>query len=170
MMRRPWKSRPGPLIMRVRVPELAPSKSTSLPHVLRTWRRTKTTRFAAHPALCPQASKERSRNDKLFSSRHTLVFNIWLGVCDRPELVYFWGPEAPAAQTPQSLLTPPCPTRIGIKFSCSLDGYSLESTPCYAIMFPGRKSCFRAGFRPDSNKENFKIGPPAGQLPAEGPT
>jgi hypothetical protein len=28
---------------------------------------------------------------------------------------------------------------------------------------PGRKSCFRAGFRPDSNRENFKIGLPGGR-------
>ncbi len=31
------------------------------------------------------------------------------------------------------------------------------------IMFPGRKSGFRAGFRPDSNRESLEIGPPAGE-------
>ncbi len=40
---------------------------------------------------------------------------------------------------------------------------------CYAIMFPGRKSVFRAGCRSDSNRESFKIGPPAGRRPAGGP-
>ena len=30
-------------------------------------------------------------------------------------------------------------------------------------MLPGRKSGFRGGFRPDSNRENLKIGPPAGR-------
>ena len=39
----------------------------------------------------------------------------------------------------------------------------------YAIVLPGRKSGFRAGFRLDSNRENIKIGPPAGLRPAEGP-
>jgi hypothetical protein len=36
-------------------------------------------------------------------------------------------------------------------------------------MLPGRKSGFRAGFRPDSDKEDLKIGPPAGRRPAGGP-
>ncbi len=39
----------------------------------------------------------------------------------------------------------------------------------YAIILPGRKSVFRAGFRPDSNRENLKIDPPAGRSPARGP-
>ncbi len=34
---------------------------------------------------------------------------------------------------------------------------------CYAIIRPGRKSGFRAGFRPDSARESIEIGPPAGQ-------
>jgi hypothetical protein len=34
-----------------------------------------------------------------------------------------------------------------------------DSTLGYAIMLPGRKSGFRAGFRPDSDRENLKIGP-----------
>ncbi len=33
----------------------------------------------------------------------------------------------------------------------------------------GPKSGFRTGFRPDSNRESFKIGPPAGLRPAGGP-
>ncbi len=37
------------------------------------------------------------------------------------------------------------------------------TTLCYAVMLPGRKSRFRAGFRQDSNKGSFKIGPPAGR-------
>ena len=42
-------------------------------------------------------------------------------------------------------------------------------TLCYAIVLPGRKSGFRAGFRPDSSRGNLKIGPPAGLRPAGGP-
>ncbi len=38
-----------------------------------------------------------------------------------------------------------------------------------AIVLRGRKSGFRAGFRPDSNRESLKIGPPAGRKPAGGP-
>ncbi len=42
-------------------------------------------------------------------------------------------------------------------------------TICYAIVLPGRKTNFRASFRPDSNWESLKIGPPAGRRPAGGP-
>ena len=35
-------------------------------------------------------------------------------------------------------------------------------------MLPGRKSGFRAGFRPDSSRESIKIGPPGGLRPAGG--
>ncbi len=41
-----------------------------------------------------------------------------------------------------------------------------KSTLCDAIVLPGRKSVFRAGCRPDSNRKSFKIGPPAGRRPA----
>ena len=41
-------------------------------------------------------------------------------------------------------------------------------TLCYAIVLPGRKSVFRAGFRPDSSRESLNIGPPAGLRPAGG--
>jgi hypothetical protein len=40
---------------------------------------------------------------------------------------------------------------------------------CYTIMPPGRKSNFRAGFRPDSNRESLEIGPSADRRPAGGP-
>ncbi len=40
---------------------------------------------------------------------------------------------------------------------------SLHNTLCYAIVFPGRNSGLRFGFRPDSSRESFKIGPPAGR-------
>ncbi len=40
---------------------------------------------------------------------------------------------------------------------------------CYAILLPGRKSAFRARFRPDSNRESFTIGVPASLRPAGGP-
>ena len=43
------------------------------------------------------------------------------------------------------------------------DNYGLQRTLCYAIVLPGRKSGFRAGFRPDSSRESIKIGPPAGR-------
>ncbi len=43
-------------------------------------------------------------------------------------------------------------------------GFQLALPPTlrYAIMLPGRKSGFRAGFRPDSNRESLKFGPSAG--------
>ena len=43
---------------------------------------------------------------------------------------------------------------------------SAKHTLCFAIVPPGRKSVFRAGFRPDSDRESFKIGTPAGRRPA----
>ncbi len=42
-------------------------------------------------------------------------------------------------------------------------------TPCYAVVLPGRKSAFRAGFLPDCYREATEIGPPAGRRPAGGP-
>ncbi len=42
-------------------------------------------------------------------------------------------------------------------------------TLCYAILLPGRKLAFRAGFWPDCYRENTKIGPPAGLRPAGEP-
>ncbi len=41
-------------------------------------------------------------------------------------------------------------------------------TLCYAIVLPGRKSAFRAGFWPDCYRERTEIGPPAGGRPAGG--
>ena len=43
-------------------------------------------------------------------------------------------------------------------------GQGQVRTICYAIMLPGRKSAFRAGFWPDCYRERTKIGPlrPAG--------
>ena len=43
---------------------------------------------------------------------------------------------------------------------------SAKHTLCFAIVPPGRKSVFRAGFRPDSDRENLKIGTPAGRRAA----
>ena len=48
-------------------------------------------------------------------------------------------------------------------------GDAPSCTLCYAIVFPDRKSGFRAGFRPDSSRESFKIGPPAAQLGRQEP-
>ncbi len=42
-------------------------------------------------------------------------------------------------------------------------------TLCYAVLLPGWKSGFRAGFHQDSGRENIKIGSPAGLWPAAGP-
>ncbi len=39
----------------------------------------------------------------------------------------------------------------------------LCSTLRYAIVLPGQKSGFRAGFRPDANRESIKIAPPAAE-------
>ncbi len=39
----------------------------------------------------------------------------------------------------------------------------LVFTLCYAIVLPGRKTGFRAGFRPDYCRERLKICPPAGR-------
>ncbi len=47
--------------------------------------------------------------------------------------------------------------------------FTKECILCYAIVLPGPKSAFRAGFRPDSLRESLKIGPPAGLRPARGP-
>ena len=49
--------------------------------------------------------------------------------------------------------TPRCPWK-DLKFPAGV---------CYAVVLPGRKSVFRAGFRPDSNRESIKIGPSAGR-------
>ena len=46
------------------------------------------------------------------------------------------------------------PTKLTLVTSNSL---------CYTIVLPGRKSGFRAGFRPDSSRERLKIGRPAGR-------
>ena len=46
---------------------------------------------------------------------------------------------------------------------------SNTTTPCYAIVLPGRRSGFQAGSQADYNNKNIKIGPPAGLWPAGGP-
>ncbi len=53
--------------------------------------------------------------------------------------------------------------------SASTGPPGLGFTLCYAILLPGRRPGFRAGFRPDSNQESLKIGPPGGLRPAGGP-
>ena len=51
--------------------------------------------------------------------------------------------------------------RGGLVWQCPLGGCALISqTP---VVLPGRKSGFRAGFRPDSSRERLKIGRPAGR-------
>ncbi len=42
-------------------------------------------------------------------------------------------------------------------------------TLCYAIVLPGRKSAFRAGFWPDCYRESIAIDPSGGRRPARGP-
>ncbi len=51
----------------------------------------------------------------------------------------------------------------------SMNSKSGSHTLCYAILRLGRKSGFRAEFRPDSNQENLKIGPQASLRPAGEP-
>ncbi len=45
----------------------------------------------------------------------------------------------------------------------------VDTTLCYAIVLPGRKSGFRVGFQPDAYRESFNIGPPTGRRPAGEP-
>jgi hypothetical protein len=40
----------------------------------------------------------------------------------------------------------------------------IKNILCYAIVFEGRRSVFRPGIRPDSNRESLRIDPPEGQL------
>ena len=49
---------------------------------------------------------------------------------------------------------------------CKYSESNKGATLCYAIVLPSRKSGFRAGFRPDSNRESLKSSPPAGRRPA----
>ncbi len=44
-----------------------------------------------------------------------------------------------------------------------------QVTLCYAIMLPGRKSAFQAGFWPECYRESIEIGPPASRRAAGGP-
>ncbi len=44
-----------------------------------------------------------------------------------------------------------------------------ECTLCYAIVVPGQKLAFRAGFWPDCYREGTEIGSPAGLRLAGGP-
>ncbi len=57
-------------------------------------------------------------------------------------------------------------------YKCSICSVQCN-VPCrtigYAIALPGRKSGFRAGFRPDSSRGGLKISPPAGLRPTGGP-
>jgi hypothetical protein len=43
---------------------------------------------------------------------------------------------------------------------CAARVVLLVTTPCYAILFPGRRSVILAGFRPDSSRESLNIGLP----------
>ena len=49
------------------------------------------------------------------------------------------------------------------------ENYMFYGALCYALVFPGRKSAFRAGFWPDCYRASTEIGPPAGLRPAGGP-
>ncbi len=51
-----------------------------------------------------------------------------------------------------------CPTDPPAKTTDPRPDHHVSVTLCYAIVLPGRKSGFRAGFRPDSTRENIKIG------------
>ena len=52
----------------------------------------------------------------------------------------------------------PPPTSLLPGYGISPSGAIPVGTLCYAIVFPGRKSGFRAGFRPDSGRESCNIG------------
>ncbi len=72
-----------------------------------------------------------------------------------------------APETNSEAISWPVPG-LGQKTSIKDDGM-IAATLCYAIVLPGRKSAFRAGFWPDCYRENTEIGPPAGRRPAGEP-
>ncbi len=54
------------------------------------------------------------------------------------------------------------------RWPVKINDASGATTLCYALVLPGWKSVFRAGFRPDSDREDVKISPAAGLRPAGG--
>ncbi len=82
----------------------------------------------------------------------------------------FFGVPAPAdrieLETSVALRAPTVPRSIlpaGFAGTPNFDEIEIDFkiTLCYATVRPGRKSGFRAGCRPDSNRESLKISPPA---------
>ncbi len=53
-------------------------------------------------------------------------------------------------------------SKCGIAESQSINVDKIGNHLAYVMQLPGRKSGFRAGFRPDSSRESLKLGPPAG--------
>ncbi len=51
---------------------------------------------------------------------------------------------------------------LAVEAASSFPESLLGGTLLYALMLPGRKSGFGAGFRPVSSRESLQIGPPAG--------
>ncbi len=65
------------------------------------------------------------------------------------ELTNRWAPDTHDTRTARHENTQP--------------GRGLPGSLCCAMVLPGRNPAFRAGFRPESSREGFKIGLPAGR-------
>ncbi len=101
---------------------------------------------------------------------HLLVGDLWMWpATNRPQPT----PTGPRTTSNCSHMScsPKCFDKVGKTPSSCLDGRSrsLAHKLCYAIVFPGRKSGFRAAFRQDSSWERPKLGSPAGLRPAGRP-
>ncbi len=80
--------------------------------------------------------------------------------------IYDFGP-IPCSTRPRGRLGFPTPHQYGCPIA-GVPGIADSYTLCYALVLPGRKSGFRAGFRPDSMLEDIKIGPSVGRRPPGG--
>ena len=76
-------------------------------------------------------------------------------------------PKPRWAQSRQANVQPLQAASCSIKCLVSSAGLLNTHILCYAILLPGRKPVFRAGFRPDSDRESLTIGPPAGRRDLE---
>ena len=85
-------------------------------------------------------------------------------------------PKPRWAQSRQATVQPLQAASCSIKCLVSCAGLLNTHILCYAILLPGRKPIFRAGIRPDSDRESFEIGQkahseafPIGIRPKSGP-
>ena len=67
-------------------------------------------------------------------------------------------PKPRWAQSRQATVQPLQAASCSIKCLVSSAGLLNTHILCYAILLPGRKPVFQAGFRPDSDRESFEIG------------